>query len=464
MFVSSTACGGGSSSDSATSTSMSATPTNATATTTVDVVGEASPVDAPPTTQAAAMDPTTSAAPTGEVDEIDEADRQPIRMETPLAVGAYRTTSLVGPLLAIDVDLPVEGLLALNEEGALALGAGDFGERTLVTIFHLDNGNVVDPTIDPDLLLDPAYRDEVSQPSPPDILEWFGGRSGVTAGPVEDSEFGGVSARRRTISFGPFDGGEQCNLFDERVCHYLFGAPVTGLLLLQNVGDGIVVYELTVAGHRLVVLVDTTYDAATAASIADSVQFVVNPHPDAPDGSEPLPFAGPLDGGITYVHERSTGGLWFLEGTAGVDVTAGFLRDRFVRFEADGTQCGSITDASQGFWYGAELPPDGTELDGIKMDDDIGAALESSEALDIVDGPTEVTLGSADAVAYDVRPVGATDVVLASTSALALTGATTRVVLAPRVGSAGTDLVVVTLGTPCEALLDGLAFLPGSER
>lgn len=441
------------------------------------VSGTASPADAAATPNTQASTPADSPATTGpdvpsttvvgqtSAPPTSIVDRPPLRAETPLPAGKYSTTQLAGPVLSIDVDLPVDGLFALDEEGALLIAEGSTGERTLLTMFHLDNGDVLAPTIDAAMLADREYADSVSEPSPPDILEWFTTRPGVELGPIEDSEIGGVVSRRRTVTFDAFDGGVACLPADDRICHWLVRAPVTGLAVLQNAGDGLVAHEVVVAGHRLLVLIDTMFSPEVASAIADSVRFHVVPHPATPDDSEPLPFAGPLRAGTTYVHERSKGGVWLVEGVDGVDMVTGFLRDRFVRISADGAECMSLTDATQGFWFGVALGPDGDiGIDGRKLDTDLASLIEGSAELEIVAGPVDVPLGELTGTAYDVRPTGGDDVVLAATSIMATAGEVTRVVAAPLGDSDGADLAIVTLGSPCEALLDGLTFLPGAER
>lgn len=435
-----------------------------------EVVGEAQPADTIATTATTATTPdepaetgSSTAAPTD--GPPPTSPRLPPREETPLAAGEYRTTALAGPVLQIDFDLAVDGLYALDEEGVLAIASGSAGERTLVTVFHLDNGVALEPTVDPALFADRAYLESVAERTPADLLAWFDGRPGVTLGPIEEGEFGGVESRSRSVEFGAFDGAVACSPPDERVCHWLLHAPVTGLALVQNDGDRIVVHELTVAGHRLAVLVDTSIDEPTATAIATSMRFEEIAHPSAPAGSSPLPFAGPLEPGTTYVHERSTGGVWLVDGRADVDVSVGFLRDRFVRLASDGEDCFSFTDATQGFWWGVPTGPNG-EPDGEprKTTDDLATLIEGSTALDVVAGPFDVPLGEVVGIAYDLRPAGDDDVVLATTSITARAGQVTRVVGAPRTDGSGADLVMAGLGTACEAILDGLVFLPGADR
>jgi hypothetical protein len=453
------ACGGGASSSSSTASSI------------LEVVGEVGSAGVVTTTIGDVDDrPSESIAPTGSDDSASTpesttagAQRLELRTETPLAAGAYRSTKLIGPLLTVELDLPIDGLMATDEEGALSINGAD-DAYSLFTVFHLDNGVVLEATVDPDRLPDREYAEAVMDPSPPDVLEWFAQRPGVVAGPVEEGEFGGVPSRKRTVRLGPFDGGLPCSSTDESICHWLTFAPLTGLALVVNVGDEMTVHELTVAGHRLMILIEESDDPATAESIASSVRFVVTPHPASPPDSTPLPFTGPLRGDTVYTHERSSGGLWFIAGTEGIDAETEFLRDRFVTFSSDGSSCLSITDGSQGRWYGKVIGPDGPFKDGRGLGEDLEALLEKSPDLEVVAGPTEVALGDVTATSFDVRPVGDDDVVIADTSNLARAGEVTRIVAAPRTDSYVADLVVVALGSPCGALVDGLEFVPGAER
>lgn len=429
--------------------------------TTLQVAGSVKPADStvPPLT-----DPSTSVADTtADTTAPPDVERRPIRSEVPLAAGSYRTTNLVGPDLSLDIDLPQDDLVALDSEGAFLLATDATGEEVLVMVWQLDNAAALEPTADLVRFADLEYAREVSSAIPSDALAWLASRPGVSAGTIESIDVGGVPARRQSFTFGPFDGALACTPSDPALCHVLIWASPTGIAYSVAVEDGLIVTELTVGGHRFAVMQDATINPELAATIAATIRFTPIPHPAAPADSEPLPFAGALETGATYVHERSTGGVWLVPGADGVATISGYLRDRFIRFTDGTAECGSITDGTQGGWFGVEVPPDGAALDGVEIPADLVAAITSAPALRIVAGPTSVDLGEADGVSIDVTPAGTTDVLLANSSHTAVAGATTRIIVAPR-PDGGSDLAVVTLGTACEGLLDGLAFLPGAER
>jgi hypothetical protein len=394
----------------------------------------------------------------------DDAERRPIRSDVPLAAGAYRSTGLAGPGLALDVDLPQDGLVALDSEGAFFLATDATGEEVLLVVWHLDNGAAVEPGADLVQLADQEYARQVSSPVPADALAWLASRPGVSAGPLGSGDIGGTPARQQSFRFGLFDGALPCSPGDTDLCHVLIWAPPTGIAYTLAIGDEpLLVSELVVGGHRLAVMQDLDIAPELAAELAASLRLTAIAHPAAPADARPLPFAGPLEAGTAYVHERSTGGVWLVPGADGVTTIADFLRDRFVRFGDGAAECGSITDGTQGRWFGREVSPDGTALDGTEIPPDLVGAITSSPALQIVAGPTTVDLGEVDGTSIDIAPTGTADVVLANSSHRAVTGATTRVIVAPR-PDGGPDLVVVTLDTACAALLDGLTFLPGAER
>ena len=408
-------------------------------------------------------EPTVSAGPADTVVEVSSDEPRRPRDATPLEAGAYRTDEPVGPLLQFDFDLPVDGLYTLVEEAALFVSSDEAGAETLVMIFHVDNGSVaVSPDLDLGLLNDPETRAASLSKPPADLLGWLGDRVGVGAGPIEESTFGGVPSRRRSLTFTEFAGGRPCIPDDERPCHVLIGANPTGLMLVFPVGDGVTAHEFTVGGHRLVAFVDETLDPTLAAQIADSVRIEVVPPPGAAPGSEPLPFAGDHLAGARYYSERSTAGLWSLDGVAGLSTRVGYLRDRFVFISAGEDDCLSITDSTQGLWFGVAVEP-GTDPLGDVMPIDVGESLAAAADLEVVAGPSRITLGEATGVAVDVRPIGNADVVLANTSLHAAAGAVTRVIAVERSDGEQPDLVVVRLGSPCEAVIDGLELSPSGR-
>lgn len=122
----------------------------------------------------------------------------------------------------------------------------------------------------------------------------------------------------------------------------------------------------------------------------------------------------------------------------------------------------SITDSTQGNWFGVALELDPDPL-GDVMPTDIAEALAAAADLEIVAGPSPVTLGDAAGVAVDVRPIGNGDVVLANTTLRAEAGAVTRVIAVERSDGEQPDLVVVRLGSACEAVIDGLELSPSGR-
>ncbi|MCX6521207.1 MAG: hypothetical protein NTZ21_11130 [Actinobacteria bacterium] len=402
---------------------------------------------------------------TSDTTPADTSPDEPLRPRdaTPLEAGVYRTDEPVGPLLQFDFELSVDGLYTLVEEAALFVNRDEAGVESIVMIFHVDNGSVaLSPDLDLGLLNDPEIREASLSKPPADLLDWLGDRVGIDAGPIEDSSFGGVPSRRRSITFTDFPGGRPCFPDDERPCHILIGANPTGSMIVFPVGDGATAHEFTVGGHRLVAFVDETIDPTLAAQIAESFRIEVVPPPGAAPGSEPLPFAGDHVAGARYYSERSTAGLWSFDGVAGLSTRTGYLRDRFVFIRAGEDDCMSITDSTQGNWFGVALELDPDPL-GDVMPTDIAEALAAAADLEIVAGPSPVTLGDAAGVAVDVRPIGNGDVVLANTTLRAEAGAVTRVIAVERSDGEQPDLVVVRLGSACEAVIDGLELSPSGR-
>ena len=398
----------------------------------------------------------TAPADTGPDD--DEAEPARPRNETPLAAGAYRTDVVVGPIVPIDFELPVDDLYTLSEEGFLGVTADAAGDSTLVSVTAVDNTIAFStPTVDFANLVDQSYMDSISEPTPADLLTWLAGRPGVTAGPITETTVAGHTARSMTYSIGPFEGAAPCGAGDRDCAATLF-APITGLGQLYFVGDSGTLSELIVAGHRFSVDVN---DVPNAAAIADSLQFTEVPPSTVPSDAVPVPFEGPHEGGVTYYSERSSGGVYLFDGFEGISTSDSFLRTSQLRLEADSTTCMVITDVSGASWRGipaSDSPP----TVAPPMPQNLVEALIALPGVTVVAPPSDVTLGDVAGTSVDVTATDGEIAVLDRALGVA-PGVTTRFVQLTRPDDQGFDLISVVLGSPCELVLETIRLVPSGR-
>jgi hypothetical protein len=365
---------------------------------------------------------------------------------------------VVGPIVPIDFELPVDDLYTLAEEGFLAVMADETGNSTLLSVTAIDNTVAfTTPTVD-FANSDPAYIESITESAPDDLLTWLAGRPGVTAGPIVETIVAGHPARSMTYSIGPFAGAAPCGAGD-RDCAATLSAPVTGLAQLYFVGDSGTLSELWVGGHRFGVDVP---DNPNAAAIAESLQFTVVPPTTVPPEASPVPFTGPHEQGITYYSERSSGGVYLLDGFDGISTAESFLRTSQLRLEADAMACMVITDVSVALWRGIPVAGE-VPLVAPPMPDDIINALIALPGVTVVAPPSEIELGGVAGTAVDVTATGGEIVVLDRSLGVA-PGVTTRFVQFTRPDDQGFDLVSVVLGSACEPVLATIRPLPSGRN
>jgi hypothetical protein len=442
---------------------------NDTATNTSSTTGSDESLVISGTAEAASSEPVSDSVAAPVNDPIDDPVTDPVdtvpdsvgpatpRAETPLAAGPYRTDKVVGPIVPIEFELPVDDLYVAAEEGFLGVNAAPGGEGTLVAVTQVDNGEVfLQPNIDYAQLPNDTYRAEVIGPAPADILTWLAARPGISAGRIVETTIAGFPARSMTYQVGTFDGALACLPNEARACHATLWAAPTGLGQVYLVGDSGTMFEVTVANQRFAVDV---YDVEHAAEVASSLRFVVEPPPNAPAGSESVPFVGPHTDGAVYYSERSSNGLYLLDGVGGISSSVSRLRDPALVLEADGSECLSIVDGSHTDWL-ASSDPAAREV--TSMPDDLIAAVVARTDLEVVAEPFPVSLGDTDARGVDVTPRIA-GVQLANFSTPLPTGVVSRIIEVPTFDDDVPDLIVAILGSPCEQVLTSLQLVSGER-
>ena len=408
--------------------------------------------------------PTVASAPV-DTPAVGSSEPATPRNETPLAAGTYRTDKVVGPIVPVTFDLPVDGLYTLAEEGFLGVHADAAGTEPLFSVIEVDNTLAFTvPTISFELLADQSYMESVTEPAPVDLLAWLATRPGITAGPIVESTVAGQPARSMTYSAGPFDGAQPCVPDEPRACAATIFAPITGLAQFYFVGDSGTISELRMGGHRLAVDV---LDRPRAAEIASSLELTVVPPPGVPGNAEPVPFVGPHTEGALYYSERSSGGVYLFDGVEGLSTASSFLRTSQLFLEATdgstfsevfGAKCLAITDVSVSTWRGS-LAEGSPPLVSPPMPDDLIAAIAGLDLLTVVTPPFQIDLAGISPTAIDVTAVGG-EVAVLDRSLGVVRGQTTRFVTVPRSDGQGIDLVSVVIGSPCEPVLAGIRTVP----
>lgn len=197
---------------------------------------------------------------------------------TSLAAGKYRSVTFGKPHFQMNFELPKEGLLVDMSEGALLIAADAEYSSTPIMFFDMGKTKVLPPTVTMEKMGDSQYVSSITSAAPDDVLAMLASRPGVTGGPVQSVDFGGVPARRQLLAFRITSELSTCGRADDATCHFLFIEPTGGIgyyQTLPNEGQ-LLAYEMTVADRRIVVLQDVTVNPDVADLIAKSVEFVTS--------------------------------------------------------------------------------------------------------------------------------------------------------------------------------------------
>ncbi len=429
-------------------TTVSSQPPVSSAATSVAVVGA---VTAGPTTSGPPVtEPqkaTTDSAPPDDTTAVEAP--VPVRNGARITLGhRFTTDKLLGDAADFTFLAPASGAWAALGDGYLALTADQTGKSPLIQAAEMDLTRIL---TNPSQNLDGLIGPDDSQPAPADVLGWFASRPGVTAGAIADGPLGGLPARSMTYSVGPFDGQTSCTAQDARPCLATLYNPI-GAALYYSVGDSGTMYELVVEGRHL--LVDVA-DQPEAATLAASIQFSPRRPADVQADTQRLPLTGPLTPATTYFWTGSSLATYILAEGAGLEVTSNF---RFganppLQLGVGDARCMSISDGSTSSWVGgATLDPNSTLA---AMPDDLLAALTTLRLLTVTSGPAAGTLDGHATTTLELTARGkAVDLLAGSLTARAAT--TTRVMLVSRGDGQQPDVIMVDVGSPCEAMLTNI--------
>lgn len=392
----------------------------------------------------------TPASPTLDTTAVDDA-LIPVRNGARIDPGhRYTTGKLIGEAVDLSFLAPAGGAFAAVGDGYLGIAADANGRQVLVQAAEMDLTTVlINPSQDLDALIGP----DDATPAPADVLGWFASRPGVTAGVVENTQLGGLAARKMAYSVGTFEGQTPCTAQDDRLCLAALYNPV-GAALYYSVGDSGTMYELVVEGRHL--LVDVA-DRGEAAPLAASIKFTPRRPANVPADAQRLPLAGPLTQGSTYFWTGSSLGTYMMTAGSGLEVRTNWRWGRSppLEIDASGAPCMSISDGSTSLWFGTADSPTATLQ---AMPDDLLATLTTLDILTEITPPVAGNLDGHATMTMDLTArVGVVDLLGGSLSARAAID--TRLQLVSDATGRPPDVAMVDAGSQCDSTFSSLGLL-----
>jgi hypothetical protein len=393
---------------------------------------------------------TTSPAPAGA-----EAEIQPMRSGVPTTPGTtYSLSTITGSTVDITITDPDGERFGYDIPGMAGIGNADDLSAQLVDIFELSTAEVfTDATVDFAELTGGHPPAGFFASAPDDFLSWMAGRPGVTAGPTTETTFAGHPAATMTYDVGSVDDSIPCYAGDDRGCLASITNSQVGYGYVDYEGTTMTLYQLDVAGIRLVVAVS---ELPGAADLAATITIDERAPPDVAPGAVPIERVRPLTSGAMYYWAGSSIGTYTLIGNAPAEVGP-FSRPGFawIDFTVEGyPPCMSITDGTQDVLV--ESNPDGSAQPAGPITADLIDVVIGNGLLEVIEPPTSITIGDVEATAIDVTTVKSDPVQVIGGGIPIWSDTTVRIVAIPRGQGAAPDVAMVVLGSPCEPMFDSL--------
>ena len=277
------------------------------------------------------------------------------------------------------------------------------------------------------------------------------GRPGITAGPVADTVFAGRPAKTMTYDVGHVDGAVPCHSGDDRACLSSVTNPQAGLAYQDYEGTTVTLYQIDVAGLTLVVAVS---ELPGAAQFAATITVAEGKPAAGTADAIALERTGPLAEGVTYFWDRSSIGTYKFIGDPAVKVGpfAPPVAHWVTLAHGQSEACMSISDGTQDV-INQQDPGGGGHAAG-PVTADLVNMITKMDFLHLLGPATPVSVGDVAATAIEVT--GEPGGLVIGGGLMVAPGTKVRIVVIPRDGDAAPDVVMVELGSPCQALFDSL--------